>query len=176
MDENREMEEKILLERAKVLSNNDKQDQSQGNQKQLVAFLISGKGYAIEVSWVKEMLPLPKITPIPGVPSFILGAVNVRGNIVTLTDLEEFLEIGKLKEKKEEQKILVLESSKIQTGIIVDDVIDCLSIPEKQIEAPLVTLEEKKLEYILGQIRLKGKIFAFLDGKALLENSRLLIG
>lgn len=168
-------EQQILLERAKALSVPVQEAAAESEMVQLVAFLLEGRGYAIDVRWVREILPIPRVTPIPAVPPFIIGAINVRGNIITLTDLELFLGIGKLKDATAYDKILILESAKVQTGILVDEVNDCLSLPRSSIEPPLATIEENKLECLMGQIRLKGKVYALLEGQALLDNPRLIV-
>jgi purine-binding chemotaxis protein CheW len=170
-----ERERQILLERARVLAISTREEGGEGRLLQVVAFLLGQRGYALEVCWVREILPPPRVAPIPGAPSFVLGVINVRGNIITLTDLEEFLEVGKIGDSHSARKVLILEGPGIQTGILVDGVSECLSIPESSVEAPLMTIEENKLECLLGQIRIRGKVYALLSGRALLGNPRLIV-
>lgn len=57
----------------------------------VLAFDLGSERYAIEVSFVRAVRPLSKITPVPGVPDFYRGVMNLRGQIITLIDLRYFL-------------------------------------------------------------------------------------
>ena len=54
---------------------------------------ISEQNFGVEVKYVKEILPLPKITPLPNIHKSILGVFNLRGQIYSLLDLRLFLRL-----------------------------------------------------------------------------------
>ncbi|MEX2334534.1 MAG: chemotaxis protein CheW, partial [Pseudohongiella sp.] len=49
-----------------------------------VSFTLGGETYAINAARVNEVLRYTEITPVPGAPAFILGIINLRGNVVTV--------------------------------------------------------------------------------------------
>lgn len=167
-------EKQILLERARELSI-PKEDLHEGALHQIIAFRLGQRGYAASVEWVREVLPTPKITPIPGTPSYILGAINLRGSILTLTDLESFLSVGNLEGNRRPAQTLLLESPQLRTGILVDEVVDFFLLAPNAIEPPLSTVEEGHLNYLIGEIRLQGKVYAYMDMGTFLKNPKLLL-
>jgi purine-binding chemotaxis protein CheW len=57
---------------------------------EVVEFLLAQERYGIATRCVREVLPLVELTPLPGVPPFVLGIANVRGQIVSVLDLKRF--------------------------------------------------------------------------------------
>ena len=57
---------------------------------EVIEFLLAYERYAMELDHVREVFPLKEITPLPGTPPFVLGIINVRGQIVSVVDLKKF--------------------------------------------------------------------------------------
>ncbi|RLW51653.1 MAG: chemotaxis protein CheW, partial [gamma proteobacterium symbiont of Stewartia floridana] len=53
---------------------------------QFVTFILMDEVYGINVMQVQEVLRVTEIAPVPGAPSYVLGIVNLRGNVVTVID------------------------------------------------------------------------------------------
>jgi purine-binding chemotaxis protein CheW len=88
---------------------------------ELIEFNLATEVYGIESSFVREVYPLKEFTPLPGVPSFILGIVNVRGQILPVVDLKKFFNlpvegIGEL------NKIIILHNELMEFGILADEI------------------------------------------------------
>ncbi|MEO7041880.1 MAG: chemotaxis protein CheW [Gemmatimonadaceae bacterium] len=56
-----------------------------GDYRSLV-FRVAGRAYACDVSTVREVVPLERLTRLPGAPATVLGLINVRGTIVTVVN------------------------------------------------------------------------------------------
>jgi chemotaxis signal transduction protein len=63
--------------------------------KNVIVFAIEGSRYAVELRWVREVITLGFVTPVPGAPPEIVGVVNVHGTVTPVLDLRAALgEIG----------------------------------------------------------------------------------
>ncbi|HXF24263.1 MAG TPA: chemotaxis protein CheW [Gemmatimonadaceae bacterium] len=51
-----------------------------------LVFRVAGRAYACQVSAVREVVPLGRVTRLPGAPDSVLGLINVRGSIVTVVN------------------------------------------------------------------------------------------
>jgi len=84
---------KILRARAKVLARELKTDGSEQARLEALEFVVAYEKYAIESSYVREVYPLKELTPLPGTPAFVLGVINVRGQIVSVIDPKRFFDL-----------------------------------------------------------------------------------
>ena len=53
---------------------------------QWVTFFLDNEKYGIKVMQVQEVLRMTEIAPVPGAPDYVLGIINLRGNVVTVID------------------------------------------------------------------------------------------
>ena len=86
-----------------------------------------GVGYRIgdfrlvsDFSDVLEIVPVPSITPVPGAADWMLGVVNVRGNLLSLVDVRRFL-LGERSMLFEGQRMLVVRQSGGNVAVLVDE-------------------------------------------------------
>ena len=75
-----------------------------------VGYRIGARRLASNFDEVVEILPLPQITPVPGAQGWMLGVANVRGNLLPIVDLKQFLE-GERTVLHESQRMLVVRSA-----------------------------------------------------------------
>jgi purine-binding chemotaxis protein CheW len=126
----------ILKKRAVAMAAEPEQVRAASAITVIIEFTLAAECYGIESSFVREVYPLKDFTPLPGVPSFILGIVNVRGQILPLVDLKKFFNLpenglGQL------NKVIILQNKLMEFGILADEVIgtkviyneDILSVP-----------------------------------------------
>lgn len=128
--------EQILYDGAQLYEHREIQEE----KRLFIIFRLLQNHYSIESSKIKEILKRSKITPLPFSPPFISGVTTFRGNILSVTDLKRILGLAR-EEDREGMKVIVVESRTMETGILVDEVIDSVEVSVKQIE-PLP--EEKK--------------------------------
>ena len=53
---------------------------------QWVTFKLEEETYGVNVMQVQEILRYTEIAPVPGAPSYVIGIINLRGNVVTVID------------------------------------------------------------------------------------------
>ncbi|OGP64854.1 MAG: hypothetical protein A2170_09695 [Deltaproteobacteria bacterium RBG_13_53_10] len=135
---------------------------------QLVVFRLAQEWYGVEITRVKEVIKAGKITYLPSSPEHIAGIVNLRGNILSVTDLKAFFHLPH-EEPIERSRIIAIESGILQTGFLVDEVVESIEIPASKIEPPLLTLPVDGGEYLKGQCKIAGKLIAVINVERILE-------
>ena len=87
--------------------------------------------------------------PLPCTPAFVLGMVNVRGQIFPVIDLKVFFELPG-KELTNANKIIVLQSGKIIFSILTDEILGMRHIPVTDILPSLPTFTGIHKNYLKG--------------------------
>jgi purine-binding chemotaxis protein CheW len=132
---------------------------------QVVIFKLGDEQFAVETAKVQSINDTMGITQVPKAPSHIKGLINLRGNIISLLDINLLLDIEKKYE--EQNNIIILEMEDELVGITVDQVDEVLDIEEDIIEK--VEADRKK-SYIKGVINFKDRIVTLIDIDNLLSN------
>lgn len=165
-----EKKKKILKERALALA---RQPQNQEKEVciEIIKFQLANEYYAIESTYVREVLPLRELTPLPCTPSFVLGVINVRGQIVSVIDFKRFFNLpanGVLEFKE----VIILQTPEMELGIPVDAVIGVQPVPVKEIQPSLPTLTGISAEYLKG---VTDDPLVILDGFKILSDKKLIV-
>jgi purine-binding chemotaxis protein CheW len=127
---------------------------------QVVEFLLGKEHFAIDLFDVKEVVEYTRITHLPGKSSYIKGIIDLRGEITTIIDLKQQLNIlDDAHVSEEKSRIIVLDSkiTKSKMGIMVDEV-RSVSTYAKDLIDNTTTSSNKESSYILGIIKKKIKI------------------
>lgn len=109
---------------------------------QWVTFRLEEETYGVNVMQVQEVLRYTEIAPVPGAPSYVLGIINLRGNVVTVIDTRQRFGLMPA-EVTENTRIVIIEVEKQVIGILVDAVSEVVYLNQSEIEkAPNVGTEE----------------------------------
>jgi purine-binding chemotaxis protein CheW len=109
---------------------------------QWVTFHIDNEVYGITVMQVMEVLRYVDLTPVPGAPDYVLGIINLRGNVVTVIDTRKRFSLPS-KEIDDLCRIVIIESEGQVLGMLVDCVAEVVYLKESEIEmAPNVGNED----------------------------------
>jgi len=135
---------------------------------QLVIFRLAREWYGVEITKVKEVIKGIKITYLPSSPEHIAGIVNLRGNILSVTDLKMIFSLPH-EEPTEKTRIIAIESGVLETGLLVDEVEESIEVPVSKIEPALFTLPDEGGKYILGQCEVDNKLIALINIEKILE-------
>ena len=159
---------KILKDRAQALARKP-QPNAAGESLEILEFRLAYESYAIEACFVREVCPLKDFTPVPCTPPFVLGIVNVRGQILSVIDLKKFFELPE-KGLSDLNKVIIAHNRDVEFGILADAVAGVRAIPVAEIQPPLPTLTGIRQEYLKGVTRER---LVVLDGAKLLSDSRM---
>ena len=98
----------------------------------VMTFYIGDQVYGIEIPSVIEIIGVPHITVVPGIPYYIKGIINVRSKVVPVIDMRS--RFGKEeKEYNECTNTIIIEEGGVSVGVIVDEVIGVLPVYAKNI-------------------------------------------
>lgn len=85
-----------------------------------VGFRLGQRRLVSSFEEVMEILPLPAVTPVPGAQPWMLGVANVRGSLLPVVDLKQFLE-GERTVLHEAQRVLVVRQSGGNVAVLIDE-------------------------------------------------------
>jgi purine-binding chemotaxis protein CheW len=136
--------------------------EKKGKGGKFLSFFLSAEEYGIEILKVQEIIGLMPITPIPKMPSFIKGVINLRGRIIPVIDLRLKLNMEEAKHT-EETCIIVVQAYGMQTGIVVDKVSEVLDIASENVDEAPAMGAAVGTEYILGIGKAGDKVKLLLD-------------
>ena len=116
---------------------------------QWVTFKLVGETYGINVMQVQEVLRYSEIAPVPGAPPYVLGIINLRGNVVTVIDTRHRfgLEPG---EVTDNTRIVIIEADKHVVGILVDSVAEVVYLRQSEIETAPNVGNDDSAKFIQG--------------------------
>ena len=100
---------------------------------QWVKFLLDEETYAINVMQVQEVLRHTAIAPVPGAPDYVLGIINLRGNVVTVIDTRRRFGLEP-REVTDNTRIVIIETSRAVIGIMVDGVAEVVYLRQSELD------------------------------------------
>lgn len=133
----------------------------------MLSFVLSGENYCIDMRDAKEVVRLNHVTRVPDTPEFIIGVMNLRGEIIPLIDVRCFFGL-KESERTEDARVIVTDVKGDLMGILVDGIRETRDIAESSIQPPLLTVKNEITEYTKGQVQLEKDILVILDLKKVL--------
>ena len=137
---------------------------------QWVTFKLENETYGVNVMQVQEVLRYTEIAPVPGAPDYVLGIINLRGNVVTVIDTR--LKFGLMPaEITDNSRIIIIEAEKQVVGILVDSVAEVVYLKASEIDdAPSVGTEESA-RFIQGVSNRKDDLLILVDLNKLLSDN-----
>ncbi len=111
----------VLRKRARLLARVMQQPDANQEFLEIIEFRLAAETYGIEAAFVREVYPLKEFTPLPGVPPFVLGIANVRGQILSIIDLKSFFDLPH-KGLGQLNKLIILRDGQMEFGVLADDI------------------------------------------------------
>ncbi|WP_445632670.1 CheW protein [Nostoc sp. DSM 114161] len=145
-------------------------------EQKICTFFLKGVYFGIDVQHVQEVIRTQAITPVPLAPPDICGLINLRGQIITVIDLQYRLEISqpetqsitKLVDVAQGFNIIVCSDDEI-VSLLVDDVGDVLEFPQNTFQPPPATLKGKMRRMLAGAYPLPEGFLLVLDAQKILN-------
>ena len=162
---------RVLEERARALTREPAQAESDDDWIEVVEFTLAHERYAIASEHVREVYPLEELTPLPCTPTFVLGIVNLRGEILSVIDIKKFFDLPE-KGLTDLNKVIVLESEDMMFGIVADAIGGVRRILRTDIQPSLPTLTGIREDYLQG---VTAERIVVLDAGKLLSDEKLIV-
>ena len=166
-----EQERHILKTRAQELAREPKAGVLAGETLEAVEFDLASERYAFPLAQVREVSVLRELTPVPCTPAFVLGIINLRGEIRTVIDLKKFFDLPDTG-ITELNKIILIQSGGVQLGILADVIRGVRRIPLGDLQPSLPTLTDLRADYLLG---ITSDRLVVLDPAKILADKRILV-
>jgi chemotaxis signal transduction protein len=101
------------------------------------------------MSTVREVLHPPKVTSLPNVPVHIVGVYNLRGNIISLVDIQQILGLHSAG-RSETDMVLLVESSSFLTSFVVEKVLDFVEVENSSVQLPTNDIASRIAYFVRG--------------------------
>src|SRR5688572_16694109 len=123
--------------------------------------VLDREAYGLAVQKVREIIRLQKITPVPQMPDFVKGVINLRGRVIPIVDLR--VKFGLQAEFADRTCIVVVQVKLpteliVQMGLIVDSVEEVVNLPAEEIEPTPDFGAKIDTTYLLGMAKVKGQV------------------
>lgn len=162
---------RILRERAGKLARKPDTEDDREAFLEVIEFALGDERYAIEVEFVREVCLLKDLTPVPCTPSFILGIINVRGQVISVTDVKEFFDLPR-RDATDSSRVLILKNRVMELGILADSVAGERKIPLNSIQSNMPALTGIREHYIKG---IAGDRLVVINGERLLSDDNIVV-
>jgi purine-binding chemotaxis protein CheW len=126
-----------------------------------LSFSLGNEEYAIPLLSVREVIAMPEVTPIPYTPSYFLGIMNLRGQVISIMDLRS--KLGIKAGAAAETSVIICDLNSLSIGVVVDSINCVLSPTEGEVSPKPELQSSKSSDFITGVYRKDKKLVLFLD-------------
>jgi purine-binding chemotaxis protein CheW len=130
-------------------------------QQRYLCFNLGKEEFAIPLLTVKEVIGVPELTPIPQMPPYFLGMMNLRGNVITVMDLRT--KLGIKPQPSEEQAVVIVEIGHLRLGCVVDCVNAVMTLNQEEVLEKPHMENSKASQAVTGVIRKEQGLILVID-------------
>lgn len=131
----------------------------------VLIFTLKDEEFAIEIENVVEVLRVQKVFPMPELPEFLQGVINVRGIIIPVLDMRKRLGLP----SSERAMIIVLNFGRDRLGLIVDNVKEIIEVDKEEISASPEFLKRFRTGYLRAFAKKGDRVIMILNLDTLLS-------
>ncbi|GAA0714381.1 chemotaxis protein CheW [Dokdonella soli] len=135
-----------------------------------IGFRIGDRYFVGSIAEVNEILTLPTLTVVPGAKNWLLGIANVRGNLVPVIDLRDFVGGGR-SVTTETTRVLIVRQHGGSAGLLVDEVLGQRSFSEEQLAATVGEADEKYGRFVGENVQLGDVLWGLFSVAALARST-----
>ena len=133
-------------------------------------FRLGDEIYGVNVMQIREVLRHSEITPVPGAPDYVLGIINLRGNVVTVIDTRKRFGLapGNI---DEQARIVIVEVDTQVVGMLVDSVADVTYLKQSEIETTPNIGNEETSKFIQGVCNKNDELLILIELERMIDTS-----
>jgi len=139
-----------------------------GDTSRWVTFHLEREKYGINVMRVREVLKVSEIAPVPGAPDFVVGIINLRGNVVTVVDTHKRFGLPP-HSINDATRIVIVEHEDQVVGMLVDSVAEVMNIASDQIESAPNVGNDESAKFIQGVSQQGEELVILIDHQKVLQ-------
>ncbi|HME37847.1 MAG TPA: chemotaxis protein CheW [Steroidobacteraceae bacterium] len=165
---------KELEKRSRAVDAGSQPESAAGREWVGVAFRMGGETFLVAREETREVLGYPAaVTRIPGSKSWVKGLANVRGQLLPMLDLRQFLGSGATAAGRN-TRVVVVNHREIPAGLMVDEVLGFRRFAETEFNAEAPPTVIRCESYLAGAFRRGGEVWPVLSLKSLVESQSFL--
>lgn len=134
--------------------------------RELITFEIAGQIFALDIMAIREIRAWTPVTPMPRVPHYVAGVVNLRGSVLPVIDLAARLG-WKATEATPRHAIIVCQVNGQSQGLIVDSVSDIVALNTENLQPPPSAGQDEVIPFLEGLAAIDEHMVMVLDLQAL---------
>ena len=162
----------ILRERARALAREDaRTPHAAGEQLEVLVFQLAWESYGVETALVREVHPLKDLTPIPCTPPFVLGIVNLRGELCPVIDLKRLFGLPE-SSLTNATSTIILRDAAMEFGLIADVIVGVDLVDAAEMHPPPATFSGVNASFVKGITK---ELLTILDGARILGHPGLIV-
>lgn len=163
--------EAVLKERAQLWAKPSPIEIEDKRALEVIVFTIGLETYAVATRCIQEIYPLIHYTPLPCVPSYIIGILNIRGQICSILDLKKLFSLPD-NQFTDVNKVVLLHSESMAFGLLVDNLLGMSIVHEQDLQTSLPTITGVREQYLKG---ITSEGIVVLDADKMLSDSALVV-
>ena len=141
---------------------------TRASKNKFLTYFLGDEEYGVDISQVREIIAMMKITHVPKTPKYVAGVINLRGSIIPVIDTRLRFDMPSL-EYDEQTAIIIIEINKVSIGFVVDKVEEVLTIDEANLSEPPKFGANIDTEFIKNIARMGEMVIMILDLEKLFE-------
>lgn len=135
---------------------------SGGKNRQIIVFRVGKEDYGLEIEKVQEVIRMKTIKKLPRSPHFILGVMNLRGNIIPIIGLRQKFGLPELTYDEFTRIVVVNHENKL-VGMVVDEVNRVINVPESSIEGNPDMVRENTKALVRGVAKMEDQVVILVE-------------
>lgn len=137
----------------------------------VLTFILQDEIYGIDITEIKEIIAYTKPTKIPKTPEFLVGVINLRGNIIPVVDLRKKFKMQSSESQNE--AIVIASFSGVNLGFLVDSVEEVVPTDASMHSEPPKFSEKIDANYVRSMIRAGDRVIMLLNIESLFSSEEL---
>jgi purine-binding chemotaxis protein CheW len=135
---------------------------------QLACFSLGDKLFAVDIMRIREILVSQKLSPLPSASDLLEGVINLRGSVIPVMNMRKRFGMPVVDDAPA-GKLMIVSLVRQLLALVVDDVLEVISVPVADIKSPIQVASGLGMEYILGICLSNNSVFMILDIDSLLS-------
>ncbi|HET8899792.1 MAG TPA: chemotaxis protein CheW [Rhodanobacteraceae bacterium] len=133
-----------------------------------IGFRVGARRFISGIGEINELLLMPVLTLVPGTRPWLLGVANVRGNLVPITDLNQYL-YGERTQLTDRSRVLLVRQGGGATGLLVDEVLGQRNLTDEQRVDAGDEEDERLQRFVAENVRLGEQSWGVFDMSSLVN-------
>jgi purine-binding chemotaxis protein CheW len=146
----------------------EQQEPAGGAETELLAFVLGGEQYAIDIGSIVEIIPVRPATRVPNAGRSIVGIISLRGTVVTLIDVRSRLGHPPAAPTADSRIVVIGEGGEM-AGFVVDRILRVVRVDPEKIESPPAVHPDERSECVRGVFRQRNSLTILLEVERLLS-------